>query len=93
MLRIARRNDHALFAGEAASRAGFKEPFDFLIDATDRLDFAQLIDGPCNGEILPDRQIGQTGEDRGQLGDRGAVSLDLRVGLFERQRGTHGKGV
>ena len=65
---VVARDEHALVAGEAARLADGVEALDLLVDATDRLDLAELVDGARDGDALPQRHVGDRREERVQLG-------------------------
>src|SRR5581483_10195496 len=64
-----------------------EEALDLPGHAADGLDVAVLVDRARHRDPLVERQAGEGGEERVQLGRRGGVALDLVVGLLERQRG------
>ena len=57
---VLHRDHHTLVAGEAPRFAHVVEAFDLEIDPPDGLNFSLLIDGPGDGNVLPERQAGQT---------------------------------
>src|SRR5438067_12677627 len=87
MLDVAGRDQDALVAGQTRQSAGIEESFDLLVDPADCLDLAMLIDRTGYGEGLLDRRLRQCGEQREQLGGRGAVAIDPAVGLLEYEAG------
>ena len=87
MLDVAGRNDDALAAGEAGDPAAVEKPLDLLVDPADRLDLAALIDRAGHRERLLDRRLGQSRQQRKQLGGGGAVAVDPAIGLLEHQAG------
>ncbi len=86
MAHIARRNNHALLAGELAFVANRKEAFNLFIQAAYRLNVAELIDRTCYRNLLINRLISQRADQGAQFGQRGAVPVDFRVGLLKYQR-------
>src|SRR6267143_5554341 len=57
-------NNDALLSRQAACFANIEKPLDFLIDTSDRLDLPLLIDGSCDRDVLTERSICQTRENR-----------------------------
>ena len=77
---------HALAPGEPECLAHRKVPLDLLVDAADGLDLSLLVDRPGDGDALLDRDAGQFGQQRVELGGTRAIPIHLRIRLFERQR-------
>ena len=67
MRKVRARDEHPLRAGEAARVAQVEEPFDLGAHAADRLDLAELIHAPGDGDALVDAHLGERAEDGEQL--------------------------
>src|SRR5215471_4492983 len=80
---IGLENQHPLLTAQAVLHAYVEKAFDFLIDSANGLDLAPLIHRASDSQILPQRQVGQTGEQCVQLGGGGAVTINAVVGLFK----------
>src|SRR5215831_6760966 len=91
VLDVARRNDHPLPAGEAGSAAGVEEALDLLVDATDCLDPAVLVDRARDRERLLDRRLSERRQQREEFGGRGAIAVDPAIGLLEDEAGVKRK--
>src|SRR5215472_10450462 len=84
---IARRDDHALPPGEAGNSTGVEKPFNLLVDTTDRLDSAELVDRTGHSEGLADRRLGKRRQEGEKLGGGGTVTIDPAIGLLEDEAG------
>src|SRR5215470_14546373 len=72
-------NQHPLLTAQAVLHAYVEKAFDFLIDSTNGLDLAPLIHRASDSQILPQRQIAQTGEQGVQLGGGGAITINAAI--------------
>src|SRR5690242_2236259 len=84
---IAGRDNDTLSPREAGNAACVEKSLDLLVDATDCLDLAALIDRTSHRETLPDRCLGQSRKQRKQLGGGGAVAIHPAIGLLEDETG------
>ena len=80
-------NQHPLLTGQAALHAHVEKAFDFLIHPTDRLDLTPLVDGASDGQVLPQRQVGHTGQNGIEFGRGGAITINAAIGLLKTQTG------
>ncbi len=87
MTDIAGRDDDTLIAGQAALFAEVEKTFDLFVDAADGLDLALLAHRTGDGQVLPDRRIGQGRKQGADFGAGGAVALDAAIGLLKDQAG------
>ena len=71
--------------GQPPGPADLEEPLDLLVDAADGLDLALLVERAGDGQVLPEGDPGEAGQDGVDLRRRGAVAVDARVGLLEGQ--------
>ena len=67
------------------SRVHVEEPFDLLVDAADRLNFAMLVHRSGHRQILPQRDVRQRRQQGIEFGGRRAVALDAAIGLLEHE--------
>src|SRR5689334_9392905 len=84
---IAGRDNDTLPPGEAGNAACVEKSLDLLVNATDCLDLAALIDRAGDRKALPDRRLCQSREQREQLGGGGAVAIHPAIGLLEDEAG------
>jgi len=75
--------DYPLGPGKGLGFTHLEISFNLLIDTTDGLDFAFLINGTGDGNPLFDGDARQAGKNGIQLGGRGAVTIDAAVALFK----------
>ena len=68
MLRVGGWYQHALRSRKSARGADVEEALDLLVDAADRLNLAVLVDRTRDGEILPERRLGERGKQRVEFG-------------------------
>jgi hypothetical protein len=73
----------AISSDSDGERGKLRRNSDLLIDTTDCLDLAALIDRTSDCEALLDWRLGQGREQREQLGGRRAVAIDPTIGLLE----------
>jgi hypothetical protein len=73
---VACGNDDTLPPREPRCLAGVEETLDLLIDATDRLDPAELVYRAGYREGLTDRHFRKRRQQREKLGGRRAVAVD-----------------
>ena len=81
------RDDHTLLASQATRLAEAEEAFDLLVDPADRLHLAELVDRAGDGEALLERRARQCRDQRAHLAKRGAIAVDITVGLFQGDAG------
>ena len=91
ILLVLMRNDDTLFSRESPRFADAEKPFDFLVHATDGLNFSLLINGTRNGEVLSDRSFCETGDDRINFCGRCTIAIHSAIRLFERETCVHGE--
>ncbi len=80
---VGMRDDHPLLARQATRLAEPEETLDLLVDPADRLHFAELVDRTGDGEALLERRARQRGDQRAHLAQRGAVAIDVAIGLLQ----------
>src|SRR5690554_6355787 len=80
---IGARNEHPLHPGQAAVLTQAEEALDLDVDPADGLDLAELVDRAGDGEALLERYLGQGGDQCADLAQRGAVTVDIAVGLLK----------
>ena len=63
-------------ARQAEILARVEEPFDLFGDRANGLDMADLIDGPCHGQILAQRDVREGAQQATHLGAGRGVPID-----------------
>src|SRR5690606_25754813 len=86
------RDDHALLAAQAARLAQAEEALDLLVDPADRLHLTELVDRAGDGEALLERRARERRNQRADFTQRGAVAIDITVGLLQGDAGGYLQG-
>src|SRR5215472_2188224 len=88
---VARGNDDTLAPREPRCLTGVEETLDLLIDATDRLDPAELVYRARYSKGLTDRHFRKRRQQGEKLGGRRAVAVDPGIGLLKDKTGVERK--
>ena len=82
---------HSLSSRKPHLLADREESRDLLVDSADRLDVSELVDRTGDGDLLAYRKFSDGRKQGEELCRRGAVSIDLRIGLLEADSRIHRK--
>ena len=79
------RDQHRLVPVEPARAADVKKALDLLVDGTNRLHLAELVDRAGHRQALGNGRLRQVGQQRAQLSQRRAVALNQTIRLLKHQ--------